>query len=64
MKEEVRFKISGTKRRCILIKKLIDAVVPIIGWQIGNRNPIEIRPFNQNPKDENAIHQFTVIILI
>ena len=40
MKEEVRFKISGTKRRCILIKRLIDAVVPIIGWQIGNRNPI------------------------
>jgi len=64
MKEEVRLKISGTKRRCILIKQLIDAVVPIIGWQIGNRNPIKIRPFNENPRDENAIHQFTVIILI
>ena len=64
MKEEIRFKISGTKRRCTLIKQLIDAVVPIIGWQIGNRNPIEIRPFNPNPRDENAIHQFTVIILI
>ena len=64
MKEEIRFKITGTKRRCTLIKRLIDAVVPIIGWQIGNRNPIEIRPFNPNPRDENAIHQFTVIILI
>ena len=64
MKEQIRFRISATKKRCTLIKQIVEKLVPIFGWELGNDKTIEITSWNKNPMGENAVYEIFIILFI
>ena len=64
LKEEIRLRISGTKKRCTLIKQIVEKTTPVLGWMIGNEKPMEVKSWNQNPIGENAVHEIFIVLFL